>query len=110
MKLLHKDGATTVVRSADGLDITDSLRGAYLQIARNVLDQGILGAVVKSGSPSCAAGGTPLFSEQDGSLRVDGVGLFVQALRGLAPDLPVIDEIAFEDDGRREAFFLLMGA
>ena len=109
MELRLKDGVTIVARSADGLDITARLRGACLRIARDALAQGIRGAVMKSRSPSCAAGGAPLFPEQGGSPRPDGVGLLVQVLREKAPDLPVIDEAAFEDDGGRAAFFRALG-
>ena len=99
-----------MARCTDGLDTTARLQGACLQIARDVLARGVRGAVVKSGSPSCAAGGTLLFPAQGGSLRPGGVGLLVQALRGLAPFLPVIDEAAFEDAGQRAAFFRQTGA
>jgi len=109
MELRRKDGATTVVRCADGLDATVRLQDACLRIARDALAQGVRGAVVKSASPSCAAGGAPLFPAQGGSPRPDGVGLLVQALRGLAPSLPVIDEAAFEDAGQRAAFFRQTG-
>ncbi|MCL2123110.1 MAG: DUF523 domain-containing protein [Desulfovibrionaceae bacterium] len=109
MKLRCKEGVTTVVRCADGLDTTVRLRGACRRIAWDVLAQGVRGAVVKSASPSCAAGGAHLFPEHGGSPRPDGVGLLVQALRGLAPDLPVIDEAAFGDAGQRAAFFRRIG-
>ena len=109
MELRLKDGSTIVARCADGLDITARLRGACLRIARDVLAQGIRGAVVKSRSPSCSAGGAPLVPEQGGSSSQDGVGLLVQVLCEAAPDLPVIDEAAFEDAGRRAAFLRALG-
>ena len=109
MELRRKDGAVMVVRCEDGLDCTSRLRDACLQIARDALSRGIRGAVVKSASPSCAVGNSPLFLKQGGSPpRPDGVGLLVQALRESAPDLPVIDEAAFEDVGQRAAFFSLI--
>ena len=110
LELRLKDGVTRVVRRADGLDTTDRLHDACLQIARDVLARGVRGAVVKSGSPSCAAEGALLFSEQGGSPRPNGVGLLVQVLRGLAPELSVIDEAAFADAGQRSAFFRQTGA
>jgi uncharacterized protein YbbK (DUF523 family) len=109
VELRRKDGVTIVAHCADGPDITVRLRGACLRIARDAVAQGVRGAVMKSRSPSCAAGGAPLFPEQGGDPSPDGVGLFVQVLRGLAPDLPVIDEAAFEDAGQRAAFFREMG-
>ena len=108
MELRCKDGSVVAVRCADGLDCTTRLRDACQRIARVASAQGIRGAVVKSGSPSCAAGGAPLFPEQGGSPRPDGVGLLVQVLREGALDLPVIDEAAFEDTGQRAAFFSLI--
>ena len=110
MALRHTDVGTTVARCTDGLDTTARLRGACLQLAREALARGVRGAIVKSASPSCAADGALLFPEHGGSPRPDGVGVLVQALRGLVPALPVIDESAFEDAGRRAAFFRQMGA
>jgi len=109
MELRRKAGAVIVARCADGLDLTAPLREACLRIARDALAQGVRGALVKSRSPSCAAHGTPLFPEHGGSPRPDGVGLFVHVLRELAPDLPVIDELAFEDAGLRATFFQRTG-
>ena len=109
LELRRKDGLTLAVRCADGQDSTGRLRDACLRIARDVADKGIRGAVVKSLSPSCAAGGAPL-RDQDGVSRPDGTGLLVQALREPAPDFPVIDEAAFEDAGQREAFLRQVGA
>jgi uncharacterized protein YbbK (DUF523 family) len=109
MELRRKAEGTVVVRCADGLDLTAPLRDACLRIARDALAQGIRGAVVKSRSPSCAAGWAPLFPEQGGSPASDGVGLLVQVLRELAPDLPVMDEAAFEDAGQQTAFLWKTG-
>lgn len=108
MELRRTDGSVRVIRSADGLDCTAPLRTACLRITRDALAQSIRGAIVKSASPSCAAGGAPLLPEQGGSARLDGVGLLVQTLREAAPDLPVIDEAVFEDAGQRAAFFSLI--
>jgi len=110
MELRHNNGVAFVVRCADGLDITDRLRGACLRIAQEALAKGVQGAVVKSRSPSCSAGGASFCQEQDGDPGRYGAGLLVQALRELAPGLPVIDEAAFEDGGRQGAFFRKIGA
>jgi len=109
MELRHKDGTTIVVRCTDGLDMTAHLHDACLRISRDVLALGVRGAVVKSHSPSCAADGAPLFQKQGGSPRLEGIGILVQVLRGLALNLPVIDEAAFEDAGQRSAFFREIG-
>jgi uncharacterized protein YbbK (DUF523 family) len=109
LELRRKDGVTIAARCSDGLDQTTRLREACLWIARDGLDRGVRGAVVKSRSPSCAAEGAPLW-EEDGNVRPEGVGLLVQALRELAPDLPVMDEAAFEDAWQRAAFLRAVGA
>ncbi|MDR2695535.1 MAG: DUF523 domain-containing protein [Deltaproteobacteria bacterium] len=108
LELRRKDGMTITVRCTDGTDLTAVLRGACLRIARDAAALGIRGAVVKSLSPSCAAGGAPLW-DQDGVSRPEGTGLLVQALRGLAPDFPVIDEAAFADAGQRADFLRRIG-
>jgi uncharacterized protein YbbK (DUF523 family) len=109
LELRRKDGATRIVRCADGADQTARLREACLWIARDGLDKGVRGAVVKSRSPSCAAGDAPLW-EDKGEVRPGGTGLLVQALRELAPDLPVMDEAAFEDAWQRADFLRMVGA
>ena len=88
------------------MDHTARLREACLWIARDGLGKGVRGAVVKSRSPSCAAEGAPLWAD-DGDVRPEGVGLLVQALRELAPDLPVMDADA--DAGQRTAFLRKVG-
>ena len=93
LELRRKNGVTLAVRCADGLDQTARLREACLWIVRDGLSRGVLGAVMKSRSPSCAVEGAPLW-EGDGNVRQEGVGLLVRALRELEPDLPVTDEDA----------------
>ena len=106
LELRRKDGVTIVARCADGMDHTARLREACLWIARDGLSKGVRGAVVKNRSPSCAAEGAPLWDE-DGGVHPEGVGLLVQVLRELAPDLPVVDEDA--DAGQRTAFLWQVG-
>jgi len=81
-------GATT------GTDHTDAmLRFAEARIAAlGPLD----GYVLKSRSPSCGLEGVP------GSPA--GSGLYAATLRRLRPDLPLVEEIALEDDIRRRDF------
>ena len=106
LELRRKEGVTIVARCVDGLDQTVRLREACLWIARDGLDRGVRWAVVKSRSPSCAAEGALLW-EADGDVRPAGVGLLVQELRALAPDLPVMGEDA--DAGQREDFLRQTG-
>ena len=109
LELRRRDGVILAARCVDGSDQSARLREACLWIVRDGLDRGVKGAVVKSRSPSCAAGDAPLW-EAHGEVRPEGTGLLVQALRELAPDVPVMDEAAFEDAWQRADFLSRVGA
>ncbi len=71
-----------------------------------LLAGGLDGFILKSRSPSCGHGSTPIYRElgddPDGAPRADG--LFALALRNRLPDLPVAEETDLDDPVRREAF------
>lgn len=79
--------AVRVVGRDDRIDRTASLERTADGLARQVLAQGIVGAVLKARSPSCGrALALPGGGTTDGRL--------VAALLRLRPDLPVFDEQA----------------
>jgi uncharacterized protein YbbK (DUF523 family) len=92
--------AGRMVGSKSGTDHTETMnRFAEERIAAlGALD----GYVLKSRSPSCG------LVEVPGA--PDGSGLFAAALRRLRPDLPVVEETAFDDDRQRRAFLDAVGA
>jgi uncharacterized protein YbbK (DUF523 family) len=83
-----------MVGAATGTDHTDAmLRFAEARIAAlGPLD----GYVLKSRSPSCGLTDVP------GSPT--GSGLYAATLRRLRPELPLIDEVALDDEPRRRSF------
>ncbi len=67
-----------------------------------LLAEGLDGAVLKSRSPSCGVGSTPVKPD------VVGDGLFALALRAADPELPIVEDEALDDDAGREAFLRRM--
>jgi uncharacterized protein YbgA (DUF1722 family)/uncharacterized protein YbbK (DUF523 family) len=75
----------------------------------------LAGYVLKARSPSCGLAGVPQFAAPvaQGDLPVaEGAGLFAAALRRRLPDLPVVEESAFEEPQplAREAFLTALFA
>ncbi len=80
-----------------GLDVTDTLNAYGRQQAHDWL----CGAILKSRSPSCGLGTTPLF-DADGHETGLGSGLFAASLQAALPGLPCIDEAGLDDPEQRE--------
>lgn len=74
------------------LDVTDALQ----QIAAGYCDQieelELCGFILKSRSPSCGLGSTPLHAEDGGGVLGFTNGVFAEALRSSAPWLPCVEE------------------
>lgn len=80
-------------RDDPSLDVTDALR----QFSAQHLSGGahFCGYVLKSKSPSCGIGSTPLYDTR-GTAQGTGDGLFAAAIRGQAPWLPLVDELSLD--------------
>ncbi len=105
------DGKLRVADRADvGIDHTASLTAfAHDWLAAH---PAVRGCVLKSRSPSCAVRDTPFFDRRgrllsDAGEDAGGAGLFA---RGLAPFLPLIDEVEMRDEVARMAFFLALAS
>jgi uncharacterized protein YbbK (DUF523 family) len=97
------EGMIEVLGVEENLDVTGALRDfSHRSIAKLV--GRIDGAVLKSRSPSCGIGTTPVFNEQRREVATDS-GVFAQTLLLHMPRLPVIDEEQFSDETLRDAFF-----
>ncbi|MDX1345386.1 MAG: DUF523 domain-containing protein [Sedimenticolaceae bacterium] len=95
-------GMIEVLGVEEDLDVTGALRDfSHRSIAKLV--GRIDGAVLKSRSPSCGIGTTPLFDEERKVVDTDS-GVFAQTLLVHMPRLPVIDEEQFADETLRDAF------
>jgi uncharacterized protein YbbK (DUF523 family) len=96
-------GMVEVLGVEADLDVTGALRDfSHRSIAKLV--GRIDGAVLKSRSPSCGIGTTPVFDAQRREIDT-GSGVFARTLLLHMPRLPVIDEEQFADQALREAFF-----
>ena len=73
------------------IDVTASLAGYAATFLRENPD--LAGMVLKSRSPSCGVGDTPLFDTEHREIGLAG-GLFATTIIALRPSLPVISEKA----------------
>ncbi len=100
---LQRRGDTlhAIGRDAPHLDVTDALNA----FAAQHLAEGAhsCGYVLKSKSPSCGFGSTPLHDEH-GTATGLGDGLFVAALRAHTPWLPITDEVTLSRQDAVQAF------
>lgn len=78
------------------LDVTTALEGSAREFLGGGLD-GLSGFILKSRSPSCGLGSTPIHDQQDRSLRL-GNGVFAGKLRQAAPWLPLVEESALDSE------------
>jgi uncharacterized protein YbbK (DUF523 family) len=96
------DGMVEVLGVEEELDVTGALRDfSHRSIAKLV--GRIDGAVLKSRSPSCGLGTTPLYDEERNEVATDS-GVFAQTLLLHMPRLPVIDEEQFSQERLRDVF------
>jgi uncharacterized protein YbbK (DUF523 family) len=65
--------------------------------------EGLDGVVLKSRSPSCGIGSTPVYPEPGAEPRL-GDGLFALALRMTCPDLAITEDEDLDDPDKRAAF------
>ena len=82
-------------------DISDRLR-AYAQLQCEAL-KSCAGVILKSRSPSCGLGSSPLFNEQGGQTGKTS-GLFAAVVRDCLPNLPMVEESALMTEAELEAF------
>lgn len=74
------------------LDVTDALHQSAADFCKGVEAQGLSGFILKSRSPSCGLGSTPLHSEDGTEILGYVDGLFAEQLRVAAPWLPCVEE------------------
>ena len=99
---IHRRGAR--LAGADGRgDWSDTMRQLIASEAARLRALGVCGAVFKSRSPSCGVTDTPRFDDA-GRPAGFGAGFFVEGLRLMWPELPVIDENGWRDPEKRAEF------
>lgn len=91
VRLISTSSGTTARGVEDpNLDVTDRLVHASQSYCSD-LDE-LSGFILKSRSPSCGLGSTPLYEEGDAEVRRYGNGLFAEQLHITAPWLPCVEE------------------
>ncbi len=101
--LLGEKAAPRMVGVTSGEDWTDRMNAWCRRRLAELLAEGLDGFVLKSRSPSCGMGSTPVYPER-GAEPVDGNGLFVLVLREMCPEWPVVKDEDLDDADGREAF------
>jgi uncharacterized protein YbbK (DUF523 family) len=105
----HTDGARAgqalvlLVGIQSGEDWTERMERWAKERVAALAAVRISGFVLKARSPSCGPAGVLVHGDADAP-RPSGRGLFAEALTGVMPDLPMIDEEALEDPKTREQF------
>ncbi|BAO45282.1 2-thiouracil desulfurase family protein [Thiolapillus brandeum] len=84
------------------LDVTPAL-SAWMREQMDRL-QRLDALILKSRSPSCGLGNTPLFDLDNVELRANHDGLFAGWVRRLFPDLLLCDEVLLEEKPQQAAF------
>ena len=85
-------------------DMTEAMVSWAEKRLDELAKDGLSGFILKSRSPSCGVGSTPLFGEAG---EVDTVsGIFARMLIKRFPLLPVTDEARLTGPGEREDFFI----
>jgi len=69
---------------------------------------GLDALIVKSRSPSCGLGSTPLYGLDGEMLRDDHNGVFTAWVRMRFPALPLYDDVLLEDAHHRQEFLTLL--
>jgi len=103
VKLVTKGGETRAIGAdVDDLDVTDMLKHSAQQFARHQAGS-LCAYIVKSRSPSCGAGSTPVLDPETRTSQV-GDGLLVQALREHCPELLIVEENELDSTAKCRAF------
>lgn len=85
------------------LDVTEALQSCAESFLRQNTD--LKAMIVKSKSPSCGSGSTPLFSPKDACQPIAlSSGFFVQNLKVLKPELVIIEDTQFDTESACQHF------
>jgi uncharacterized protein YbbK (DUF523 family) len=112
MQLEGQLSAPRLITVETRIDQTDRMLAYATAWARDSGPQGICGAILKKGSPSCGPAGVRIHRPHPEGNPVSvgaeqlpaGVGLFAQSLRLLYPDLPMTDEEMLQDPVQAKDF------
>jgi uncharacterized protein YbgA (DUF1722 family)/uncharacterized protein YbbK (DUF523 family) len=89
--------------SSTGADQTEAIQHASARLLDSSGLDGLDGAILKKGSPSCGPARVKIYGENGMPLHA-GRGLFAEALTGRVPHLAVEDEGRLQDDALRDSF------
>jgi len=97
------DGQVSAIGlEAPHLDATESLNHSAHQFAARQAPE-LCAYIVKSRSPSCGAGSTPIKNNQDAT-SWNGDGLLVSAMKAACPDLLIVEERELDSVEKCRAF------
>lgn len=104
VRLERKEDRVRLVGSTSGDDHTDAMREWCREKARDMAQRGLSGFILKSNSPSCGVLRVKVYGRGGSPAKV-GQGLFTEALRAAAPELPLEEDGRLNDPAIRESFF-----
>jgi len=101
--LIGDPAAPRMIGVKSGKDWTELMNAWCGQRIAELLDEGLDGFVLKSRSPSCGIGSTPVYPECNADPTY-GNGIFALALREMCPDLPIVEDEDLDDTAERDTF------
>lgn len=96
-------GAVRLIMSSTGRDLTDVMREYSARKADALSGLRLAGYVLKSRSPSCGLGSTPVVGARVGTDELRS-GVFAAVLKARFPGLPIEEETRLRDAAARETF------
>ncbi len=103
MRLESRDGATRLVATKSGHDLSAAMLSFGVRRARELRRDALCGYVLKAKSPSCGLAQVRVWNER-GRPEARGRGVFAEALLASDPTLPVEEEGRLRDPALRERF------
>ena len=93
ISVVKMEGVLKLLRDEDGRDVTEAILAETEKLIASHPDLAMI--VLKSKSPSCGTGTTPILGESRESLYL-GDGIASQRLRDAFPGIDIVDENSFE--------------
>ncbi|HUF24163.1 MAG TPA: DUF523 domain-containing protein [Vicinamibacterales bacterium] len=96
-------GAIRLIMPSTGRDLTGVMREYAERKVEALADMRLAGYVLKSRSPSCGLGSTPVVNSSAGRDELNS-GVFAAVLRARLPGLPIEEETRLRDAAARDSF------
>lgn len=104
VRLVEGEGGERLVDPRSGRDWTGPMEAFATPRTRDLVGQGVLGMILKKGSPSCGIERIKVYTRNGDKTGLSRPGVFARAAAEAAPDLPIEEEGRLNDVGLRHRF------